>query len=348
MTSSGPGEFDLIRRLLSHRRPRRADVLVDAGDDAAAVVTEKGECLLFTCDTQAHGVHFSDSIPPFALGRRLAAVNLSDIAAMGGRPAWALVSLLLPSGEPVSWTDDMYRGICQELERYDADIVGGNVSATRGPLTMELFLAGQVPVGKVLRRSGARVGDLVCVTGTLGDSAAGLMLTSRPEVSVDASVREVLIHRHWMPSPRVAAGQYLARCGHVSACIDISDGLFQDAGHLATSSGVGITIHLDSLPLSSEARRAGEACGEDAVTWALSGGEDYELLFTVPENRVESVLCGLQTGTDTHAARIGVVGTCGAPGDAVVVLHPDGSVRRDIRAGHDHLARSFCPAKGSS
>ena len=178
------GEFELIRQLLEERPGYDPDVLVDAGDDAALVRCRDGVGMLFTCDAQVCGIHFHSDTAPDAIGRRLAAVNLSDIAAMGGQPRWALFSAMLPAHVDPSYLTLVNRGLLSALAVFDTRVIGGNISAVEGPLALELFLVGEVSPQHVMTRRGAAKGELLCITGTAGDSAAGLLLLQRGDVVV--------------------------------------------------------------------------------------------------------------------------------------------------------------------
>ncbi len=267
MTSSG--EWQVIDRFFNHLGAVRTDVLLGIGDDAALLRPAAGMELAQTTDSLIEQVHFLPAAPPRSLGHRALAVNLSDLAAMGATPAWALLSLTLP-GIDESWLAEFAAGFGRLARLHDVALVGGNLS--RGPLNITVQLTGMVPAGTALRRSGACAGDEIWVSGTLGDAALGRL----PEAS--AALRA----RFDYPTPRVALG--IALRGLASSCIDLSDGLLADLPRLAQASGCGVVLDVDRLPLSP----ALQASAAD-LSWqrALQGGEDYELCFTVPpENAV--------------------------------------------------------------
>jgi len=271
----GLGEFALIDRLARLVPTRGRGVALGVGDDAA-VLACAGR-MLATCDAQVEGVHFDlDLSAPTDVGWRALAVNLSDIAAMGGVPRYALVSLLLPRHAALRVVDGIYRGIAAAARAYGVAVAGGNVSRTPGPLAVDVTVLGDV--GRALGRRGAGPGDGVWITGTVGKAAAGLFLLRHPDVRVPGAAALRAAYRR--PVPRVAAGRALAAARTVTAAIDTSDGTASDVLHLAEASGVGVRLELARLPvprgLAAAARRA--RC--DPRAWTLGGGEDYELLFT--------------------------------------------------------------------
>lgn len=275
-------EAGLIERYFVRRGRGRADVVLGIGDDAAVTRLAAGHELAIATDALFEGVHFPHRTPAQALGHRCLAVNLSDLAAMGARPLWATLALSLPRAQE-RWLRDFARGLFALADRYSVALVGGDT--VRGPLGMSVTVHGCIRRGRFVTRAGARPGDGVYVTGTPGDAVAGrLLLSSRRR---DAAAR-ALRARFLYPEPRVAAGRALV--GIASAMMDISDGLHTDALKLLTASGCGADLDAGALPLSPALRRvAGE---QDARLRALSGGDDYELLFTVPpgqERRLRSV-----------------------------------------------------------
>jgi len=255
----------------------------------AVLKISDSEYLLATCDVQVENVHFSRSaITPYQLGRRIAAINVSDIAAMAGTPWWALVSLALPRELDTGFVDALYEGMHTQLSLAGAAIVGGNLSRIDKDIVVDLCLLGKVMPESLLLRSGARKGDLILVTGWLGDSRAGLELIRRTDLSISEESRKQVEQRHLTPQPRLREGQELGFCGLVHALVDVSDGLLSDVQHICRASQVGAEIWVGNLPISSAAREIARATGQDISSWALAGGEDYELLFTAsPEFSAE-------------------------------------------------------------
>ncbi len=320
------GEFDFIARLAG-RVPARADVPLGIGDDAALLAIEPGCQQVVAVDTLVAGVHFPLDAEPADVGHKLAAVNLSDLAAMGAEPRHALLALTLPSLDP-GWVDPFLNGLLALLAAHQVMLVGGDT--TRGPATLTLTLIGSVPAGQALRRAGASAGDLVCVSGSLGDAAAALALrgTPRPEDGEARLVRERLDQRLARPTPRVALG--LALRGLGSACIDVSDGLYADLGHIARASGLAAVVDPARLPAS---RALTTVIGDPARRQRLQGGgDDYELCFTLPRDR-EAALAELARKAHVPLTVIGEMG----PGEGVHRLEPDGSLRPAGR-GWDHFA----------
>ncbi|QSX32807.1 thiamine-phosphate kinase [Shewanella avicenniae] len=268
-------EFQLIDHFFNGRGHQRKDVKLGIGDDCALVQPAEHKSIAISCDTLVENVHFLPSMPAQALGYKALAVNLSDLAAMGAEPAWMTLALTLPEANDV-WLEQFSNGLFEAADYYMISLVGGDT--TRGPRSITITVNGQIPEGKALTRGGARPGDWIYVTGTLGDSALGLdILLGNHQAR--AEHREYLVGRHYHPTPRVLAGQSLR--GIASSAIDLSDGLFSDIKHVLKASDVGAMIDVEKLPLSQALRDSVDH--HTALNYALCGGEDYELLFTVPE-----------------------------------------------------------------
>lgn len=265
-----PGEFDLIARHFS-RRPSRDDVCLGVGDDAALLRPPAGQVLAATVDTLIAGVHFPEQTAPADIGHKSLAVNLSDLAAMGAEPAWVTLAISLPKVDD-RWLHAFAEGFYALAARHRVALVGGDT--TRGPLCITVQALGWVPEGEALRRAGARPGDDLYVTGTLGDAGLGLAVV-QSRMQVDPAHREALLVRLNRPEPRIETG--LALRGLATAAIDISDGLAADLGHLLKASGVGARVELDRLPRSDAVRLA-----DPHGRLALTAGDDYELAFTLP------------------------------------------------------------------
>ncbi|MDP5146094.1 thiamine-phosphate kinase [Shewanella sp. ULN5] len=268
-------EFQLIEQFFKNKGQKRRDVMLGIGDDCALVQPADGKVIAISCDTLVEGVHFFADMPAHALGYKSLAVNLSDLAAMGAEPAWMTLALSLPDVNQ-QWLADFSSGLFEAAEYYGVALVGGDT--TRGPRCINVTINGQVPKGKALKRSGAKIGDWVFVTGSLGDSALGLDMLRNKQV-IKPEHKEYLLNRHYYPTPRVLAGQALR--GLASSAIDLSDGLVSDLSHILKASNVGAVIDANAIPLSSSLTESVGA--EQALAYALTGGEDYELLFTVPE-----------------------------------------------------------------
>ena len=270
------GEFSLIARYFDRVRTSRLDVETGIGDDCALLNIPEKQTLAISTDTLVAGNHFLPDIDPTDLAWKALAVNLSDLAAMGADPAWLTLALTLPDVDE-AWLEAFSDGLFELLNYYDMQLIGGDT--TRGPLSMTLGIHGYVPVGRALKRSGAKPGDWIYVTGTPGDSAAGLAILQNRLQVADATDADYLLKRHLRPTPRILQGQALRDLA--SAAIDLSDGLISDLGHIVNASGCGARVNVDVLPYSTALSQHVEP--EQALRWALSGGEDYELCFTVPE-----------------------------------------------------------------
>ncbi|HEY1900663.1 MAG TPA: thiamine-phosphate kinase [Steroidobacteraceae bacterium] len=273
-------EVELIARFFSRCGRQRSDVVLGVGDDGAVLECPPGSQLVAAIDSVVEGIHFPPGSPARSIGHRALAVNLSDLAAMGARPAWALLALALPAADE-AWLTQFSAGLDALAALHEVALVGGDT--TGGNLCVTIQVLGFVPRGTALTRSGGGPGDAVFVSGSPGDAAAGLLLEQGRLTLTDAAQGQWLLDRFRYPTPRLALG--LALRGLASACIDVSDGLLGDCARLAQASGCGVRLECEALPLSGALRAAvGE---ERAWELALTGGEDYELCFTVPEAKLE-------------------------------------------------------------
>ena len=328
------GEFGLIARLTAGLRASPPDVVVGIGDDAAAVRPSPGKLLLATCDCQVEGAHFVlAAAHPGLLGRKSLAVNLSDIAAMGGLPRFALVSLGIPPGTSAALLDELYQGLVGLAAEFGVAVVGGNVSRA-SVLFIDVTLLGEVEPERIVRRQRARPGDKLLVTGFPGRAAAGLALALGRSAMLPSSTVEVLLQAWEDPSPRVGEGRIISASGHCTAMIDVSDGLAADLGHLCEASRVGATVWASQLPIAGELAAYADAAGADPLGLALHGGEDYELLFTVSPPAAREVAEAVEVATGTPVALVGEV----EPAEAGLSLAmPDGKLRPLIPRGFQHL-----------
>ncbi len=284
------GEFSLIARLTADLQSR-PDVALGVGDDAAALDLGADHLLLATCDSQVEGRHFLSHVAmPREIGYKALAVNLSDIAAMGGEPLWALVSLIAAPELDVSVIDGIYEGMRELAARYQVAIVGGNVSSTSGPLTLDITVLGRVTRERMVTRAGARPGDRLLVTGSLGAGRVGLLAFTTPDVEPPANALAQVRARMVTPEPRVREGLALSATRSVTAMLDISDGLAGDLNHICERSHVGALVNAAALPVDDATSAVARALGEDPVALALSGGDDYELLFTARPEDVTRVM----------------------------------------------------------
>ena len=273
------GEFALIQKYFTHRTHH---TLLGVGDDAALIRPRRGHVLAVSADMLVEGRHFFRGADPQALGHKALAVNLSDLAAMGATPRWATLALALPAAD-ASWLAAFSRGFMRLARAHNVDLIGGDT--TRGPLTLCVQILGEVPAAKALRRDGARAGDDIWVSGTLGDAALAVAARSK-KIVISKQQLTSASRRLDKPTPRVALG--MALCGIARSAIDISDGLLADLGHICERSGVRAQIDVDALPVSRTMR--GMRCTAVGGRLLLGGGDDYELCFTAPPSRRAAVL----------------------------------------------------------
>ena len=273
-----PDEFSLINRYFSACGAAGNDTLLGVGDDCALLAPPTGEVLAVTTDTLLAAVHFPLDSPARLIAQRALAVNLSDLAAMGATPRWFQLALTMPDADQ-AWLAEFSAGLHALACEFNCALVGGDT--TRGPLTISLTLMGTVPSTQALKRSTAKPGDRIYVSGTLGDGAAALALLEG-RLTVSGEDAKYLENRFWQPDARVHEGLEIRR--FASAAIDISDGLLADLGHIAKASQVGAVVEVDKLPLSGALCRAADLAR--GLNWALTGGDDYELCFTVPAGKV--------------------------------------------------------------
>ena len=333
MNVSQRGEFGLIAHL-GQSLARRPGTQIGIGDDGA--VLDALAHPIVTCDALIENVHFRrDWTSAFALGVKSMAVNLSDLAAMGARPVAAFVTLALPPACPSAWVEELYAGMESLAARYDFTLAGGDTTATppQAPLAIvSVTLVGDLmraARGNPLLRSGARVGDAVCVTQTLGDSAAGLALLQAPaplDEALDEAARAFLLRRHREPTPRLDAIRALLQADRAAlhAALDLSDGLVGDARHIARAAGVDLEIEAERLPLSAQCRAAARALNRSPLDWALAGGEDYELCLCVAPAAVER----LRAASDVELTVVGRV----VPGAGRVRILENGEPRPPVAA----------------
>lgn len=315
-------EFDLIRRYFTRATPGTE---LGVGDDAALLRTAPGMELAVSTDMLVCGTHFLPDADPLLLGHKALAVNLSDMAAMGAAPRWALLSLSLPQADE-AWLRQFSAGLFALAEQYGVELVGGDT--TRGPLNLCLTIMGEVPQGAALRRSGAQPGDEVWVSGTLGDAALALAQL-KGEVQLPAADFAACAQKLHRPEPRIALG--LALRGIASSAIDVSDGLLADLGHILECSAAGAELQFGALPVSAALRaHLPQPLGRHCV---LAGGDDYELCFTVPAVRRDEVQ-GISRRLGLPLARIGTI----VSGSGCTVHAEDGGIITIGESGYDHFA----------
>lgn len=327
MIVSDLSERDLVARIQQQLAPPPAWLAVPIGDDAAVVETERNRLEVLTVDALLDGVHFDRRFtPPAAIGHRAMAANFSDLAAMGATPRLVLLSFALPPDLPVADFDAIVGGIAQLARETGTTVAGGNLTRTPGPLTIDITAIGTVKRRGVLQRSGARPGDLVYVSGTIGDAGAGLQM-----LAAGTPASETCVVRYLRPAARVRVGQLLGRNRAASACVDLSDGLADGISRIADASHVGMTVDAATLPISADARSWFEGRGLDPFDAALSAGDDYELLFTVRPRLRGRLRAAFQHG----GVPLTRIGTCTAD-RALLLTLPDGTTR-PVPPGYSHF-----------
>ncbi len=321
------GEFGLIDRIAAGVKPDRS-VVVGIGDDAAALAPTPGCLSLVTSDMLLEGVHFDLSFSePDTLGKKTVAVNLSDLAAMGAIPRHFLLSLAIPPELPLEFLENFIAGLLARAGQFGVTLIGGDTCSSKSGLVISVTAMGEQLPEQVVRRSGARAGDLLFVTGTLGDAALGLELLRRGERQGDA------IDRHRDPEPRVLAGVALAERRLATAMIDVSDGLLADLGHILGLSGVGARLELAKIPLSPCYNERIPQIAAEPYALALGGGEDYELLFTAPPAKKAEVLAVL-AGIGLQVSLIGEINASGR----LMLVAADGADYQPVSRGYNHFS----------
>lgn len=300
-------EFSIIKKFFQ-RKVHDKDVIVGSGDDCAIVRVPENYELALSIDTMVLNTHFTDKTPPFDVGYKSVTSSVSDLAAMGAMPKWLTGSLTLPNADE-QWLENFSEGLFAAVEEYNMTLIGGDLS--RGPLTITMQVHGVLPVGSAILRSGAQLGDLIYVTNTLGDAAYGLTLPNG----------NTALHR---PKAQIAAGLVMRE--FANSCIDISDGLLQDLQHILNQSQVGAKIYLEQILLSKELQALDR---EQALQFALSGGEDYQLLMTIPKQQQVAF-------EKAMPAVITCIGEIRA-GNNLLVLDAQGKQYSVKQSGYDHF-----------
>jgi len=329
------GEFGFLKELRPRLSSRDPYVALGAGDDAAILRPTRGRETVFTTDLMVEGRHFDlKTITPRQLGAKAMAVNLSDCAAMGAQPKAAVVSLGAPKTYPCRDLMAFSDGLVGAGRVFGCSVVGGDTVGS-DKLVVNVAMLGEVEKGRALRRDAARVGDVLLVTGSLGDSGAGLHSLRHPGGRAKEA-RPFLHQRHLAPVPRCAVGRFLARAGLSGCAIDVSDGLSSEVNYLCEESGVGAEVHAEALPLSQALSYYCQETGQDALRFALDGGEDYELLFTVSLHNLRAVLRRLSAETGVSVAPIGRIVSRKR---GVRLIDAKGSRRPLVPGGYDHFSR---------
>ena len=321
-------EFELVEAIARATRRRAKGVVVGIGDDAAVLRVSAREDLVLTTDSLVEGRHFERTwLSPRDLGWRLAAANLSDIAAMGAKPRWALVSLVLPTGVSALYAEAIERGAAEHLARYGASIVGGNIASTDGPLVCDMTLVGTCTRDSAWRRN-AKAGDVIVIAGSLGAAAAGVATLREKKVNA------TLVRAYRRATPRLDVARALARNKGIHGAIDISDGLSSDLIHICEASRLGCEVDAGALPIPPAVRAFCHERRQNPVEWALQAGEDYALLLSVAPQRAAAV-CRIIRNSGARASVIG----CFTASRGVYGILENGRVRAFAARGWDHLKR---------
>ena len=320
------GEFGRIRRYFA---PLAGPGGLGLKDDAALIDCAPGRSLVVTVDAMVEGVHYLPEDPPELVARKLLRVNLSDLAAKGARPLHYLLTTALPRAFGDDWVARFAAGLAEDQRQFDVDLLGGDLVSTSGPAVLSLTALGEVAAGTEIRRSGAREGDRVWVSGTIGDATLGLKVLRGAYSQLDPAERSLLVARFQLPEPRTGLGPRLVGVAH--AMCDVSDGLIADLGHICEASGVAATVELASLPLSGPASRLAEQ-EPDLPAWLVTAGDDYELLFTAPPAATPAIE-RLAAELTLPITPIGIV----EPGSGVRLLAPDGQPVPIAAPGYRHF-----------
>ena len=302
------GEFGLIDHIqgllpqVAHK-----DLIIGIGDDTAVIRIDENRSMLITCDIQVENQHFRlKNITPYQLGRRAMAVNLSDIAAMGGKPTFALVSLGFPKSFALTDFENLFKGMREQLAQFSAFVIGGNLSNTNQDLIIDITLMGEVNANQFLTRKGAKAGNRIFVTGDLGASGAGFYVLEKFGKNYPIEF-EHLVQKHLQPNPRIDVGERIAHSGFATAMIDISDGIASDLNHICTMSKVGAEICQNKIPLPEGIHKVSSFSGKSAIQLALYSGENYELLFTLKSDTPDIIINSISSETGIAITEIGKI-----------------------------------------
>lgn len=331
------GEFGFIESIKKECITTLKDIIKGIGDDCAVFGPYSGRVLLFTTDMLVEDIHFLKAkITPYQLGWKTIAVNLSDIAAMGGRPLFLLISLAIPAEMNIELIQDFYKGMKDICEHYEVNILGGDTVASPDKLVISVSLIGDAKENEVLYRSGARPGDSIYVTGNIGDSSAGLKILKN-EISPPKSIASHFIKLHNEPKPLIKTGRIIAASRLASAMIDLSDGLLSDLGHICKESGVGAMLFKKKIPISSELKLLASRVKFNPIDLAFSGGEDYLLLLTVPKAKIKDFEILYKNKGSSPLYLIGEI----REEKGVRMVNDDGSIEEISIRGFNHFSPSF-------
>ena len=334
------GEFGLIDRiheLLQKEGVQTPGLTLGIGDDTASFLPHAGYEVLVTCDCMVEGRHYlPQHITPLELGQRAMVLNISDIGAVGGKPLYALVSLGLRADTRVSDVEAIYRGFVAELNPFGASIIGGNLTKSGDSPFIDITLIGEVEYGKTVRRSTAKVGDAILVTGYPGQAAVGLQLLLQAQPNADL-LSHPLVRAYNMPSHRALEGRAIGQSGCVTAMIDTSDGFLGDLGHICKESAVGAELIQEKLPISEELRQAAQELGQDPYDLVLKDSDDYELIITCSPDHVDQIYSAVSALSDVPVTEVGRITDVVRQ---IKLILPDGTQSGIKPAGWDHFTGS--------
>ncbi len=327
------GEFGFIKKISRGCLIRPDNIVKAIGDDAAVFRCDPEQLALITTDLLVERIHFlRDAISGFDLGHKSLAVNLSDIAAMGGTAREAFVSIAIPDDCQLDYLDDIYNGIKDLAAEFDVNVLGGDTTRSKIDLIINIVVQGIVPSTELLCRDAAQPADVICSTGFLGDSKAGLHLILN-QIAADTQGLKSLLEAHNLPQPHLREGRFLARQSGVHAAIDTSDGLSSDLGHIAAESQVGARMFADKIPISPNLRDFCDHFGFDPVDYSLSGGEDYTLLCTIAPDHAEEIARDFEKTLKHPLFAIGEITT----DKQLTLIYPDGKTKPITPTGWDHF-----------
>ena len=324
------GEFGVIERIKRWVTPGDSSVLIGIGDDAAVIEDQPGLYRLITTDAFVEGIHFKrEFATPWQIGWKTMAANLSDIAAMGGNPRWAVVCLAFPGTMSVGEVEELYRGMDAVCSEFGCSIVGGDTSLSPDRMLISIAVIGEVEKERLALRRSAKIGDAICVTGDLGGARAGLEVLKEK-----GQTDEKVVKRHLEPTPRVKEARTMGEVAQIHAMIDISDGLSSEVHHICRESGVGARLFAVQVPIFPDAKQVASRQVRSTLDYALNGGEDFELLFTLSPMDVERLRAHLLSNTGT---RVTIIGEIVESEKGVVIVGEDGRERELTSLGYQHF-----------
>lgn len=335
------GEFGLINRIKKKVTAEGEGVRLGIDDDAAAFEPTKGMVTLLTTDTFVEGIHFDPAYATaYQIGWKAMAANLSDIAAMGGIPRTAVVSVCLPDHTEVEWVEELYAGMNDLIDRFQGAIVGGDTSAARKDTVITIALAGEVESKRMITRAGAQKGDIICVTGDLGSSMGGLKVLRRKGGETEKSKERWshLIEKHLLPLPRIHEARILVAETKVNAMIDISDGLASEIHHICELSKTGAKLYTEEIPIHPQTTDAAQEHDGSSQQYALYGGEDFELLFTLSPKNVGDIFDIIVNETGTQ---VSVIGAILEADQGIALVDEKGQQQPLSFSGYNHFAKRW-------